>query len=87
MINPTSQFVSYNSNNNSESAETYLLKVDCKCKTSYVSESPQKRSRWYCSKCKEMVVLDEAKGLVETSKGKAYYLTNKYIVQESANEV
>ncbi|MNP83355.1 hypothetical protein D3C76_1822720 [compost metagenome] len=56
------------------------MKIDCKCGTAYVTESPYKRTKWYCTKCKEIVFLDAKKGMVETSRGDAYYMTNKYFV-------
>ncbi|MEK3788938.1 MULTISPECIES: hypothetical protein [Paenibacillus] len=58
-----------------------LIKIDCKCGTAYVTESPFKRTKWYCTKCKEIVFLDSKKGMVETSRGEAYYMTNKYFVE------
>ncbi|WP_440110497.1 hypothetical protein [Paenibacillus sp. QZ-Y1] len=57
-----------------------LMKIDCKCGTAYVTESPYKRTKWYCTKCKEILFLDAKKGMVETSRGDAYYMTNKYFV-------
>lgn len=61
--------------------EQILIKVECKCGTSYVTESPFKRTKWYCTKCNEIVFLDSKKGKVDTSKGPAYYMTNKYFVE------
>lgn len=61
-------------------ANEILMKIDCKCGTAYVTESPYKRTKWYCTKCKEIVFLDPKKGMVETSRGDAYYMTNKYFV-------
>lgn len=55
-----------------------LIKVDCQCGTTYITESPFKRTRWKCSKCKEDIFL-MTDGLIDTNKGKAYYMTNKNI--------
>ena len=57
-----------------------LIKIDCKCGTSYVTESPYRRTKWYCTKCKEIVFFDHKKGMIETTRGDAYYMTNKYYV-------
>lgn len=61
-----------------------LIKVECKCGASYLTTSPLKRTKWYCSKCNEIVFLDSKKGQVETPKGPAYYMTNKYFVEREA---
>ncbi|MGW8958967.1 hypothetical protein [Paenibacillus sp. NPDC055715] len=69
-----------------KSTET-LIKVDCKCGTSYVTESPFKRTKWYCTKCREIVFLDNKKGMVDTSRGKAHFMTNKYFVERETTGV
>ncbi|MFB5267254.1 hypothetical protein ACE3NQ_06785 [Paenibacillus terreus] len=66
---------------NAYKASEILIKIDCKCGTAYVTESPFKRTKWYCTKCREIVFLDSKKGMVETSRGEAYYMTNKYFVE------
>ncbi|WP_322905443.1 hypothetical protein [Paenibacillus campi] len=63
-----------------------LIKVDCKCGTAYTTDSPIMRTKWYCTKCKEIVFLDPKKGKVETSRGDAYYMTNKYFVERAPIE-
>ncbi|ANS77184.1 hypothetical protein AWM70_10175 [Paenibacillus yonginensis] len=61
-----------------------LIKVDCKCGASYVTHSPLKRTKWYCNECNEIVFLDMKKGLVDTPKGPAHYMTNKYFVERDS---
>lgn len=56
------------------------FKVDCKCGTTYTTFSQYYTTKWYCSKCKEIVFLDKKKGRVPTDKGDAWYMTNKYYV-------
>lgn len=56
------------------------FKVDCKCGTTYTTFSQYYTTKWYCSKCKEIVFLDKKKGRVSTDKGDAWYMTNKYYV-------
>jgi len=52
-----------------------LIKVDCKCGTTYTTEST-KRKVWSCSKCKqEVYIIDDS--LHDTNKGKAYVMSNK----------
>ncbi|WP_223066565.1 hypothetical protein [Paenibacillus caui] len=58
-----------------------LIKVECKCGASYLTNSSLKRTKWYCSKCNEIVFLDSKKGLVDTPKGPAHYMTNRYFVE------
>lgn len=52
-----------------------LVKVICKCGTTYTTETTKRRA-WFCSKCKQEVLLinDE---LCDTNKGKAYIMSNK----------
>ncbi|MDO7905923.1 hypothetical protein Q5741_05760 [Paenibacillus sp. JX-17] len=64
-----------------------IIKIDCKCGTAYITDSPYKRTKWYCSKCREIVFLDAKKGMVETSRGPAYYMTNKYYVDREPTGV
>lgn len=52
-----------------------LIKVDCKCGTTYVAEST-KRKMWLCSKCKEEVYII-GDTLHNTNKGKAFLMSNK----------
>ncbi|MWV44902.1 hypothetical protein GRF59_14870 [Paenibacillus sp. HJL G12] len=56
------------------------IKVDCKCGTTYTTTSQHYVTKWYCSKCNEIVFLDKNKGKVPTDKGEALYLTNKYFI-------
>ena len=56
------------------------FKVDCKCGTTYTTFSQYYTTKWYCSKCNEIVFLDKKKGKVLTDKGDAWYMTNKYFV-------
>jgi len=56
------------------------FKVDCKCGTTYTTYSQYYTTKWYCSKCNEIVFLDKKKGKVATDKGDAWYMTNKYYV-------
>ncbi|TKH44205.1 hypothetical protein C1I60_12810 [Paenibacillus terrae] len=58
-----------------------LIQVECKCGASYIEESAYKRSKWGCKECGEIVFLDSKKGMVETLKGKAWYMTNRYFVE------
>ncbi|CAJ1314465.1 hypothetical protein PO903_19690 [Paenibacillus sp. PK4536] len=67
-------------------ANEILIKVDCKCGTAYTTDSPFMRTKWYCTKCKEIVFLDPKKGKVETSRGEAFYMTNKYFVERAPIE-
>ncbi|MGG6478885.1 hypothetical protein ABHN03_16915 [Paenibacillus sp. NRS-1775] len=60
-----------------------IYKIDCKCGTTFVTESSEERTKWYCTKCREIVFLDSKKGMVDTSRGKAHYMTNKYFVERS----
>ncbi|WP_138493407.1 hypothetical protein [Paenibacillus pinistramenti] len=62
-----------------------LIKVECKCGASYLTNSPLKRTKWYCSECNEIVFLDMKKGLIETPKGQAHYMTNKYFVERDSS--
>ncbi|MGW8957117.1 hypothetical protein [Paenibacillus sp. NPDC055715] len=58
-----------------------LIQVECKCGSSYIEESAYKRSKWGCKECGEIVFLDSKKGMVDTVKGKAWYMTNRYFVE------
>ncbi|MGV6935938.1 hypothetical protein ACWA2B_10530 [Paenibacillus sp. CMM36] len=58
-----------------------LIQVECKCGASYIEESAYKRSKWGCKECSDIVFLDNKKGMVETVKGKAWYMTNRYFVE------
>lgn len=58
-----------------------LIHIDCSCGTAYTTGSSYYRTKWYCTKCKEIVFLDKSKGMLSTSKGDAHYMTNKYFVQ------
>ena len=61
-----------------------LFKVDCKCGTAYTTYSQYYTTKWFCSKCKEIVFLDKKKGRVSTDKGDAWYMTNRYFVEREA---
>lgn len=61
----------------------FIMKINCKCGTVYTTTSQYPVTKWYCSKCKEIVFLDKKKGKVPTDKGEAAYLTNKYFVERS----
>ncbi|MNW47012.1 hypothetical protein D3C74_243310 [compost metagenome] len=58
-----------------------LIQIECKCGASYKEESAYKRNKWGCKECGEIVFLDSKKGLVDTIKGKAWYMTNRYFVE------
>ncbi|AOK91782.1 hypothetical protein [Paenibacillus polymyxa] len=58
-----------------------LIQIECKCGASYSEESAYKRNKWGCKECSEIVFLDNKKGMVETVKGKAWYMTNRYFVE------
>ncbi|WP_025721416.1 hypothetical protein [Paenibacillus sp. 1-18] len=58
-----------------------LIQVECKCGASYIEESAYKRSKWGCKECGEIVFMDSKKGMVDTVKGKAWYMTNRYFVE------
>ncbi|WP_311078198.1 hypothetical protein [Paenibacillus polymyxa] len=58
-----------------------LIQVECKCGASSIVESAYKRSKWGCKECGDIVFLDSKKGMVDTTKGKAWYMTNKYFVE------
>ncbi|KJD42658.1 hypothetical protein [Paenibacillus terrae] len=62
-----------------------LIQVTCKCGASYIKESPYKRLKWSCEKCNNIVFLDQKKGMVDTQKGKAWFMTNKYYVDRNYN--
>ncbi|WP_405169597.1 hypothetical protein [Paenibacillus sp. FSL H3-0286] len=59
-------------------SKVIIIKIDCKCGTVYTTESLIKRTKWNCSKCKEVVFLS-SDSLVDTNKGKAYIMTNKNV--------
>ncbi|WP_431089942.1 hypothetical protein [Paenibacillus sp. 8b26] len=58
-----------------------LIQVECKCGASFIEDSPYKRSKWGCKECGDIVFLDSKKGMVDTVKGKAWYMTNRYFVE------
>ncbi|MNW30384.1 hypothetical protein D3C74_72710 [compost metagenome] len=58
-----------------------LIQVECKCGASYIEESVYKRNKWGCKECSDIVFLDSKKGMVDTEKGKAWYMTNRYFVE------
>ncbi|MBP1177418.1 MULTISPECIES: hypothetical protein [Paenibacillus] len=58
-----------------------LIQVECKCGASYVEGSAYKRNKWGCKECGDIVFLDSKKGMVDTNKGKAWYMTNRYFVE------
>ncbi|KAF6558127.1 hypothetical protein G9G63_26145 [Paenibacillus sp. EKM202P] len=58
-----------------------LIQVECKCGASYIEESAYKRNKWGCKECGDIVFLDSKKGMVDTMKGMAWYMTNKYFVE------
>ncbi|MCP3777059.1 hypothetical protein [Paenibacillus sp. MZ03-122A] len=58
-----------------------LIQVECKCGASFIEESAYKRSKWGCKECGDIVFLDNKKGMVDTEKGKAWYMTNRYFVE------
>lgn len=60
-----------------------LIEVECKCGESYVTNSAFKRSKWGCRSCGEIVFIDRKKGQVNTEKGKAWYMTNRYFVERN----
>jgi len=61
-----------------------FFKVDCKCGTTYTTYSQYYTTKWFCSKCKEIVFMDKKKGKVPTDKGEAWYMTNKYFVERDS---
>lgn len=61
-----------------------FFKVDCKCGTTYTTFSQYYTTKWFCSKCKEIVFMDKKKGKVPTDKGDAWYMTNKYFVERDS---
>ncbi|WP_226000959.1 hypothetical protein [Paenibacillus sp. BJ-4] len=58
-----------------------LIQVECKCGASYIEESAYKRNKWGCKECGDIVFLDSKKGMVDTIKGKVWYMTNRYFVE------
>ncbi|ASA22695.1 hypothetical protein B9T62_19000 [Paenibacillus donghaensis] len=66
--------------NKAYSNQTIVIKVDCKCGTTYTAESQYKRKTWNCSKCKEIVYLVEDV-LVDTNKGKGHLMSNKMRIE------
>lgn len=62
-----------------------LIKVECKCGASYLTESPLRRTKWSCGECNEIIFLDHKKGQIETPRGLAYYMTNKYFVERNTS--
>ena len=64
-----------------------LIQVECKCGASYITQSPLKRTKWFCTKCNDIVFLDGKKGLIDTPKGAAYYMTNKYFVERDTTPI
>ncbi|MET3209784.1 UNVERIFIED_CONTAM: DNA-directed RNA polymerase subunit RPC12/RpoP [Paenibacillus sp. PvR008] len=63
----------------------FIFQVDCKCGASYIDESVHERSKWACKECNMVVFFDEERGMVNTVKGRARYMTNKYFVERKAS--
>ncbi|RTZ37889.1 hypothetical protein EJ573_01385 [Paenibacillus polymyxa] len=74
------------SKDNEQLADAYsqhkvLIQVECKCGASFIDESTYRRNKWGCRECGDIVFLDSKKGMVDTVKGKAWYMTNRYFVE------
>ncbi|RUT33449.1 hypothetical protein EJP77_07310 [Paenibacillus zeisoli] len=81
VVLPKQQEVVYNRLSEEFKKNSVWIHIDCKCGTTYTTESPYYRTKWYCTKCKEIVFLDKKKPPVKTNKGDAHYMTNKYLVE------
>jgi hypothetical protein len=57
-----------------------IFKIDCKCGTSYAVEISAKTRYGKCNNCKEEVFVDRKAERVDTHKGMAWIMTNKYFI-------
>lgn len=71
--------------NDEDVKKPILLSINCKCGETYIEEIYKFRTKSSCSKCHSMVFLDRKIGMVETEKGNAWYLTNRYFVERNTS--
>ncbi|MEC0089902.1 hypothetical protein [Paenibacillus macquariensis] len=70
-----------------QSEERLLIQVDCKCGASYEEGLSKYRTKSSCKECNSLVFMDRKVGIVDTVKGKAWYMTNKYYVEREATGI
>lgn len=59
-----------------------LFKVECKCGEEYTFYNFRRSTRSGCKSCNQIVVVDYSVGLIETDRGEAWLMTNKYWVDK-----